>query len=339
MTELPIASHPNPRRDQCRLLALNRVTAEVQYFRFHDILDFFKPGDCLALNISGVFPARILFEQEGKVGELLLQKIPQDGELILAKMQGRWAKRFQKGNKKIRFLKGGEGEIEVFGMNEVEGAYQVKVHSDKPLSSLGEIPLPPYILKAREAAGEARLEDADAQVYQTVYAKVYESLAAPTAGLHWTEPLLKELEVRGVSIARLILHLGFASTIRAVGATEIPEERYEVSVQTAKIINETRQKGGRVFACGTSVVRTLETVCDDSGKIAAGQGATKLFIKEGHKFRAFDALITNFHIPDSTHFMLTQAYAGKNVDLAVIYEKAAVSGFRFFSYGDAMLLY
>lgn len=338
MDDLPIATHPVFPRDHCRLMAVNRESGSQEALYFYDIIRFFKPGDCLILNNSGVFPARILFKQDSREGEVLLQKIPVNGEAVLAKMQGRWAKRLAK-NSAVEFSKGSSGSIEVLGFDEAEGAYRVCVHAQKPLDVLGQMPLPPYIEKRRMDAGEARVEEKDRETYQTVYSQDQKSLAAPTAGLHWTPELLEKVEARGVAVVKITMHLGFASTIRAEGLEELPEESYHVTKEAADCINERRSKGGRVFACGTSVVRTLESIADGAGKIPPAQGLTKLFIKGDYRFRAFDALITNFHIPDSTHFFLTQAFAGSKIDLAALYRQAAQSGFRFYSYGDAMLLF
>ena len=336
--EFQAATHPIAPRDHCRLLVLERGSGKTQVRKFFEILQFFRPGDCLVLNVSGVFPARILFERDGKEGELLLQRVPINGDSVLAKMRSRWAKRLAKSGGKVHFVKGGEGQIQILGFDESAGAYRVRVTSETPLNLLGEVPLPPYILRARSASGSPAVEEIDQESYQTVYAQAKGSLAAPTAGLHWTPELLEQVKAGGVSVAKIILDIGFASVIRAEGLAVLPEERYEISEEAARLINETGRKGGRRIACGTSVARTLESVVDSNREIHSGSGATSLFIKKDFQFRAVDALITNFHLLDSTHFMLTQSFIGSSVDLRSVYTQAAQEGFRFFSYGDAMLI-
>ncbi len=217
------------------------------------------------------------------------------------------------------------------GKREVELALSGDVH--RAIEDFGQVPLPPYI--------EREPEELDSERYQTVYARVAGAVAAPTAGLHFTESLLAGLFSRGVAAARLVLHVGLG-TFRPITAQdadehELEEERYAVSPGAAGTINAARPSGGRIVAVGTTSVRVLETVADADGRVHPGEGATRLFIKPPHEFRCVDALLTNFHLPKSTLLMLVSAFAGREAVLAA-YEEAIREGYRFYSYGDAMLI-
>ncbi|MFC1521491.1 S-adenosylmethionine:tRNA ribosyltransferase-isomerase [Elusimicrobiota bacterium] len=360
-TAFPVAVKATTPRDSCRLLALNRKEGNHFHFNFRDILNFFREGDCLVLNESAVFPARIRFYADGKEGEMLLGNLPHnDNPVVSAKIDGKTLKRLKQANGKVEFAKGGKGILEVLNFDQATRAFKIRILLDikdaaismmkntlnKLVCRLGEVPLPPYILKARQRLGLNPIAQEDPDDYQTVYAQKPGSMACPTAGLHWTRQLLGRLEHHGVTIVKVALDIGFASltTISGNGSSAqapatLPEEKYTLSKQTADKINSTRSMGGRIFACGTSAVRTLETMSYPNGHLDHGSGKTSLFIKPGYTFRCVDAMITNFHLPESTNFLMTQAFVGEKYDLYDIYNNAKEAGYSFFSLGDAMVIY
>ena len=326
-----IAQTPLTDRSASRLLVLNKESGEISHEYFYDIPAHLKPGDCLVMNNTRVIPARLYGCKEGTGGKiefLLLKRLELDKwEVILR--PGKKAKpgsRFEFG--------GGLLRAEVLEVIE-DGNRIVRFEYDgvweEILDKLGEMPLPPYI--------KEKLSDKER--YQTVYSKIEGSAAAPTAGLHFTKELLKKIENMGVETAYLTLHVGLG-TFRPVSVDNVEEhimhsEFYQVSPETAEKINRTRERGGRIIAVGTTSVRTLETVADDDGRMRAASGETSIFIYPGYKFKAVDALITNFHLPESTLVMLVSALAGKE-NIFKAYNTAVREKYRFFSFGDAMLI-
>lgn len=333
LPESSIAQTPAKRRDESRLLVVDRETGELRHRVFSDVVELFEPGDALVVNETRVFPARLRAERPGggAAEVLLLHPVGDDEE--------RWAALVRPGAKLKpgRLLRVGDAmEVEV---EEVlpDGARVVRLRTPLPLQEAleryGEVPLPPYV--KREAT------EADRERYQTVYATERGSVAAPTAGLHFTPELLAALERGGVQIVRLTLHVG-VGTFRPV-ETENPEEhpmhreRYSVSEEAAAAINRLRSAGGAIWAVGTTTVRTLETVAEPEGWVRAGEGWTDIFIRPPYRFRAVDRLITNFHLPRSTLLMLVAAFGGYETVMRA-YEEAVREGYRFYSYGDAMVL-
>ena len=331
--ELPkelIAQTPLSKRDESKLLVLDKETGDVTHKKFYDIIDYLNPGDALVINDTKVIPARIIGEKvdTGAVIELLLLKDLGDTWECLAKPQ-----------KRLKV-----GTIISFGNNDLkakvieikdEGITIVKLIYDgilmEILERLGSMPLPPYI--------HEKLADKDR--YQTVYAKDYGSAAAPTAGLHFTKDLLKRIEEKGVKIVHITLHVGLG-TFRPVMVSDVTKhimhsEHYIVTKEACDILNEVREKGNRIIAVGTTSVRTLETIMQNKTKFEPMVGDTSIFIYPGYKFKAVDALITNFHLPKSTLVMLVSAFASRDKILNA-YKIAIKNDYRFFSFGDAMFI-
>ncbi len=332
--ELPeelIAQDPLEDRASSRLLVLNRNTGEITHGTFRDIKDYLNPGDCLVINDTKVIPARLMGikpDTGAAVEVLLLKRITGDSWECLVK-PGRKARTgaeivfgdgllkgiiedvIEDGNRIIRF--------------EYEGIFE------EILDRLGQMPLPPYITHVLK----------DRNRYQTVYAKNEGSAAAPTAGLHFTNELLKSIEDKGVHIARVTLHVGLG-TFRPVKADRIEEhhmhtESYHIDGVQAEIINNARKNGGRIIAVGTTSCRTLESAAREDGYIPASEGDTDIFIYPGYRFKAIDGLITNFHLPESTLVMLVSAFAGRD-SIMNAYAEAVREKYRFFSFGDAMFI-
>ena len=334
--ELPlelIAQHPSEKREDCRLLVVHRSDHTIEHRRFYDILEYLKPGDCLVMNDSKVLPARLFGTKEGtgaKVEFLLSKRKEGDvWETIV-----RPGKRLHPGNT-VSF---GDGKLraEILDYGP-DGTRIVRFDYDgvflEILEELGRMPLPPYIER------EAELEDKDR--YQTVYCREEGSVAAPTAGLHFTEELLKQVEAKGVSLAFVTLHVGIG-TFRPVKCDVVEEhkmhfEEYTVSQEAADIINGTKARGGRIISVGTTSTRTLESAAGEDGLVKAGSGSTGIFIYPGYRFKVVDSLITNFHLPKSTLLMLISALYDRERILDV-YEVAVKEKYRFFSYGDAMFI-
>ncbi len=333
--ELPqelIAQDPLKDRASSRLLVLDKETGEIEHHVFRDILRCLVPGDCLVLNNTKVIPARLLGvkEETGAAVEVLLLK---------RKEKDIWETLVRPGKKmrpgaKLSFG-GGLLRAEVLEVVE-EGNRLIRFTYEgifeEVLDQLGEMPLPPYITH--------KLQDKNR--YQTVYAKYEGSAAAPTAGLHFTAELLREIEKMGVQIAYVTLHVGLG-TFRPVKEKNILEhhmhsEYYEVSAEAAERINRTKEKGGRVICVGTTSARTIESAADENGRLAACSGNTEIFIYPGYRFRVLDCLLTNFHLPESTLIMLVSALAGREKVLSA-YEEAVREKYRFFSFGDAMFIY
>lgn len=326
-----IAQHPLKERDSSRFMVVDRETGEIEHKVFHDVLDYLEKGDTLVLNNTRVLPARLIGEKEetgGKIEFLLLKRIEGDKWECLAK-PGKRAKVgtvFTFGEGKLKAV---VREIGLEGNRVIEFIYDGIF--EQILDELGQMPLPPYI--------HEKLDDRER--YQTVYSKEKGSAAAPTAGLHFTEELLEKIREKGVNIAFLTLHVGLG-TFRPVKVESIDDhvmhsEYYQLDEENAKIINDTKERGNRVIAVGTTSTRTLETIGSKEGRVKAQSGWTDIFIYPGYKFNIVDALITNFHLPESTLIMLVSALAGKELIMNA-YKKAVEEKYRFFSFGDSMFI-
>ena len=327
-----IAQTPTERRDASRLLVLDRKNGELSHRHFYDILDYIRPEDILVVNSSRVIPARLLGENDkGAPMELLLLRMREGG---LFETLVRPGKRAKVG---ASFLFGGILRAEVVevlpdGNRLVAFTYPDTYHSIyEVLDVVGQMPLPPYITKKLE----------DKSRYQTVYAKQEGSAAAPTAGLHFTEEILDKLRAKGTGYAEVTLHVGLG-TFRPVKVDAITDhlmhaEQFMIDEATAAEINRRRAAGGRIIAVGTTACRVLESVTDEDGIVHAMSGETGIFIYPGYRFRAVDALITNFHLPESTLIMLVSALAGRD-KIMHAYETAVKEKYRFFSFGDAMFI-
>ncbi len=326
-----IAQDPLADRSASRLLVLHKDSGKTEHRVFKDITKYLHTGDCLVLNNTRVIPARLIGKKEetGAAVELLLLK---RREKDIWETLVRPGKKCRQGAKLVF----GEGLLRAEILKTVEEGNRLVQFSydgifEEVLDKLGEMPLPPYITH--------KLSDKNR--YQTVYAKYSGSAAAPTAGLHFTEELLKEIEAMGVETAYVTLHVGLG-TFRPVKADNILEhhmhaEYYEVSEEAAEKINRVKAAGGRVVCVGTTSCRTVESAAGEDGKIRAGSGSTEIFIYPGYRFKVLDALITNFHLPESTLVMLVSALAGREAVLAA-YEEAVREKYRFFSFGDAMYI-
>ena len=325
-----IAQTPIEKRDASRLLVLDKKTGDVSHRHFPDILEYLNEGDCLVLNDSRVIPARLFGQRKtgGAVEVLLLRDLGEN----------KWEALTRPGRKtrtgeEIFF---GDGILKATVRDELEDGKRVVEFSYNGifleiLEKLGEMPLPPYI--------HERLENPER--YQTVYSKNVGSAAAPTAGLHFTDELLSKLKDKGIKTAFVTLHVGLG-TFRPVKAESIEDhimhsEYFEVPDESKKIIEETKANGGRIIAVGTTSCRTLESAFSEDGKLSKSFGNTSIFIYPGYKFKAVDALITNFHLPESTLIMLVSALAGRE-NILNAYNTAIEERYRFFSFGDAMFI-
>lgn len=326
-----IAQDPLEDRSSSRLMVLDKENGNIEHHVFKDIIGYLKAGDCLVINDTKVLPARLYGNKVGtdaRIEVLLLKRRENDVWETLVKP----GKKCKVGTV-ITFgdglLKGEVIDIVEEGNRLIQ--FQYEGIFEEVLDRLGEMPLPPYITH--------KLEDKNR--YQTVYAKYEGSAAAPTAGLHFTKELLEQIEAKGVKIAHVTLHVGLG-TFRPVKVENILEhhmhsEFYMVDEEDAELINTCRANGGRIISVGTTSTRTLETVTDEKGIVHAGSGWTQIFIYPGYQFKAIDCLITNFHLPESTLLMLVSALAGRENVLGA-YEEAVKEKYRFFSFGDAMLI-
>ena len=331
LPEEQIAQVPLTDRTSSRLMVLDKQTGETKHQHFYDIIDYLNEGDCLVLNDTRVIPARLFGARPsgGKVEFLLLTR----------KDEKRWEVLVKPGKKarvgdEIIF---GEGRLKAKVEEIIEDgnrivSFEYEGSFEEVLDQLGEMPLPPYI--------HEKLEDKER--YQTVYSKHEGSAAAPTAGLHFTNELLEKIKEKGIKIAYVTLHVGLG-TFRPVKVEDVLEhemhsEFYQIDEQNAAIINETKKAGGRIISVGTTSTRTLESNADEKGMVRAGSGWTNIFIYPGYTFKCIDALITNFHLPESTLIMLVSALAGKEHTLRA-YNEAVKEGYRFFSFGDAMFIH
>ncbi|MFH1282089.1 MAG: tRNA preQ1(34) S-adenosylmethionine ribosyltransferase-isomerase QueA [bacterium] len=333
-----IAQVPLQKRDECKLLVYDRKKGGVVNEYFHNVLSFLKKDDCLVINETKVLPARFVGKKStgGKM-EILFIKANNAYEIeVLLKPGVRL-------NEKL-FLEE-DNELSVISRTQA-GTYLVRWEGRIPindyLKKFGVMPLPPYIKR--------KSNEVDASYYQTVFASKTGSVAAPTAGLHFSEDLLSKFEKMGVPVARLLLHIGLA-TFKKIKVDDFSSfsmlgEYYEVSKENAEVINNTKKKGGRIIAVGTSVVRTLETVGENNGLVHAESGFSRIFIYPGYVFKVVDALVTNFHLPYSGPLFLTAAFIHNKKDaidesqkiIKNLYEKALEQKYRFYSYGDAMLI-
>lgn len=332
LPERLIAQHPLEQRDASRLLVLNRADGSVTHRHFRDLLEYVQPGDCMVFNNSRVIPARLMGHAVGKT-------TPIEVLLLIDRGDGLWECLTRPGRKAR------EGVELVFGDGlltatvesvQPDGNRLIRFHYDgiflEILDKLGTMPLPPYI--------KEKLDDPER--YQTVYSKTPGSAAAPTAGLHFTPELLEQMKAKGVNLAFVTLHVGLG-TFRPVKEDEITDhvmhsEYYIMDEQTADLINRTREAGGKIWAVGTTATRTLETIADEDGHVRAQSGWTDIFIYPGYRFKAVDHLVTNFHLPESTLMMLISAFATREMVMEA-YRQAIEEEYRFFSFGDSMLLY
>lgn len=332
--ELPqelIAQTPLEQRDNSRLLVMDRQSGLLSHEHFYDLPTHLRPGDTLVLNDSRVLPARLLGHRDptGGAAELLLLKDLGAGQWECLARPGRKLK--PKG--KLSF---GDGELTATVLEDLaEGKKRIQFHYEgiflEVLERLGKMPLPPYIKE----------ELADGERYQTVYSRNTGSAAAPTAGLHFTPELLKQISKMGVDIAYVTLHVGLG-TFRPVSATEISNHHMHselcmISPESATILNETKRRGGRIICVGTTSCRTLESLVEPDGSFKEKSTWTDIFIYPGYQFKAMDGLVTNFHLPESTLVMLVSAFAGREHVLTA-YQTAVEQRYRFFSFGDAMLI-
>ena len=325
-----IAQTPLEQRDTSRLLILNKDTGSTQHKAFYNIIDYLRPGDCLVMNDSRVLPARLLGHRPtgGAVELLLLRDLGEKKWECLAKP----GRKMQVGQTVIF----GNGELTATVTDICEDGNRVVAFEYdgiflEVLERLGKMPLPPYI--------KAELQDQER--YQTVYSKEVGSAAAPTAGLHFTNDLLDDIQQKGIKTAFVTLHVGLG-TFRPVKAEDIDQHHMHselcmISKETADILNETRNNGGRIVCVGTTSCRTLESLVDENGRFTESSKWTDIFIYPGYKFKAMNALITNFHLPESTLVMLVSAFAGREKILNA-YNEAVKEKYRFFSFGDAMFI-
>lgn len=327
-----IAQYPAEKRDESRLLVLDRASGAIAHRRFRDIVAYIPAGDALVVNETRVFPARLLGKRAGGGDAEILLLRPLSGA-------NQWEALVRPGAR----LRAGKQVViaEDFTVDILEvlpdGNRVVRLNTSGDASAAieqhGHIPLPPYMERADEALDRER--------YQTVYARARGSVAAPTAGLHFTAPLLEQLEQNGVHIVKVLLHVG-VGTFRPVevedpAAHVMHEEQYDISAEAAAAINGVKARGGNVWAVGTTVTRTLESAADEQRAVHAGPGATRLFIRPGYRFKVVDHLLTNFHLPRSTLLMLVSALGGYELVMRA-YQEAVAERYRFFSYGDAMLV-
>ena len=336
LPEERIAQYPAEPRDSSRLMVLDRAAGTLEHKHFYDVLDYLREGDVLVVNDSKVIPARLYGYVEGRPEATVELLLLRQRELDLWETLVKPGKRARVGARLVF----GDGMLTATVTDIVEeGNRYVKFDYDRTayanvyeiLHRIGMMPLPPYIT--------ARLQDNDR--YQTVYAREEGSAAAPTAGLHFTKELLERVRAKGVAIAPVMLHVGLG-TFRPVKADRVDEhvmhtEFISVSKESADLINARRAAGGRIVAVGTTSCRTLESVADETGKIHPVSGDTGIFIYPGYRFKAVDALITNFHLPESTLLMLVSAFYNRDAMLGA-YRTAVEEGYRFFSFGDAMLI-
>jgi S-adenosylmethionine:tRNA ribosyltransferase-isomerase len=332
--ELPdelIAQTPLDKRDESRLMVYDRKSGEVLHKRFYEINQFLRPGDALVLNDTKVIPARLIGEKRPGGGKIEL--------LLLRRIQGDLWETLVKPGRKMK-----EGAVVDFGGGILSATVEGRTPGgerlvrftydglfENILDELGEMPLPPYI--------HVKLQEK--QRYQTVYAKHEGSAAAPTAGLHFTPELLQRIRNSGISVTQVLLHVGLG-TFRPVKEEEVArhemhEEYYRIQPEAAALLNAVHSSGGRIIAVGTTCTRVLETVADDAGRIHPGSGKTSIFIYPGYRFKAIDCLVTNFHLPQSTLLMLVSALVGREKALE-LYNLAVAERYRFFSFGDAMLI-
>ena len=332
--ELPkelIAQHPYDKRDEARLMVLDRKTKSIEHKLFKDIIDYLNPGDCLVINNTKVIPARLYGKKDtgAHVEVLLLKRI--EGDI--------WEAMVRPGNKlrpgaKVEF---GDGILKATILEVLEGGNRkVEFEYDgifnEILDKVGMMPLPPYITEASRE---------DNEKYQTVYAKYEGSAAAPTAGLHFTEELLDKIKAKGIKVANVTLHVGIGTfrpvKVEKVEDHEMHSEHYYIKKEDADIINEAKKSGHKIIAVGTTSCRVLESASDENGFVKEIESDTSIFIYPGYKFKCIDNLITNFHLPESTLIMLVSSLASREFILKA-YNEAVKEKYKFFSFGDAMYI-
>lgn len=325
-----IAQHPAQKRDQSRLMLLNKKTGEINHKKFYNIIDYLNNGDVLVLNDTRVMPARIFGHRPEKDESI---------EILLLNHKGDTWETLAKPGKKLKIgteiIFSDELKAEVVDISEDGSRFLKFIYSgifEEILDRLGEMPLPPYI--------QEKLEDKER--YQTVYSKEIGSAAAPTAGLHFTKELLKKIEEKGIEICFITLHVGLG-TFRPVKVEDVTKHKmhsefYIIRDDVAKKINKAKDEGRRIVAVGTTSIRTLESASDDKGYVEAKSGWTDIFIYPPYKFKCVDALITNFHLPESTLIMLVSSLSTREIILNA-YNVAVKEKYRFFSFGDAMFIY
>ena len=339
-----IAQRPNAQRDRSRLLLLDRRTGMLKHENFHMLGDYFESGDVLVLNNTAVIPARLIGRKEtgGKVEVLIsdfadVQKSKDENGSVVCRCLVKASKRSQPGTW-YHF----DPDLKAEVLHADNGSYRIRFYSKEDFESvlkrIGQVPLPPYIRRDQEKTSDID----DHTSYQTVYASQKGAIAAPTAGLHFTTDMLEKLASIGVVVVELTLHIGYG-TFMPVRSADIRQhkmhsERFSISAGAAETINAARRSGKRVIAVGTTCVRTLEHASNSDGEVEFGSGDCDLFIYPGYRFKAVDAMITNFHLPESTLLMLVSAFAGRQ-NVLNAYQEAVRKQYRFFSYGDAMLIY
>jgi len=317
-----IAQYPLKEREKARLMILNKIDGKITHNIFENIDKYLSEKDILVLNNTKVIPARILCRKEtgGKIEIFLLKKLNGKRWNVLIREKGREGTKFHKEELEGKIIKRND-----------DGSFTVEFNTkdNKEIIKYGEVPLPPYIKR--------KPEDIDKIYYQTVYAEKDGSIAAPTAGLHFTERIFEKLRNKGVKIVFITLHMGWYSIkVLKNNDNNVPEEYFEIPQTTAEIINEGKKEGKNIIAVGTGTVRCLESAFEN-GIVVAKKGYTSLFIKPGFKFKIIDGMITNFHLPNSTHIYLVSAFAGINL-IKKAYEEAIRKKYRFYSYGDSMLI-
>lgn len=330
-----IAQQPPERRDAARMLLVDRGSQTWHDSDFTSLPDYLRANDVLVLNNTRVFPARLRGERVpsgGAVELLLLREIEPNLWEALAKP----ARRLQTGAQIV--FGGGISRAEVMGTGDGGTRlikFEVKDDFDRMIDQIGETPLPPYIKREQGST------ESDRERYQTIYADRRGAIAAPTAGLHFSPEVLAKVEARGVRVAQITLHVGYGTfepvRVDDVSQHAVAAESFSIEEQAASLINQARHRGGRIVAVGTTTVRALESACGSNGEIAAGSGSTELTIVPGYRFRVIDALLTNFHLPRSSLLILVSAFAGHDLALAA-YKHAVENRYRFYSYGDCMLI-
>jgi len=343
--ELPetlIAQHPQKPRDHSRLLLLDRKKDQISHHTFYEIYDLLDPSDVLVVNNTKVIPARLLGKKEtgGKVEVLILNNAgwrkPKTSEIgVVCDCLVRASKRPITGTL-IIFDKGLIGEIidchnDIFRLR-----FTCRGDFENILYQIGKVPLPPYIKRP-----DGKITFDDRTSYQTIYASEKGAIAAPTAGLHFTDALFHKIETKGVKIVAVTLHVGYGTflpiRLKDIRQHRIHAEWFSISPTAADLINQSKKDGNRIVAVGTTCVRALESASDDRGAVAAGSGCCDLFIFPGYQFKVIDAMITNFHLPKSTLVMLVSALAGRE-NILTAYQEAIEQKYRFYSYGDAMMI-
>jgi S-adenosylmethionine:tRNA ribosyltransferase-isomerase len=326
-----IAQHPKEERDSCKLLTYNRKTKQITHGIFKDIINYISPGDLLMLNDTKVIPTRLFGKKKtgGRVEIFLVEKIAHNiyKALTKGKLKEKTTVTLKNGIQAQIYKKGKESIV----------CLDYKRNFDETLDEIGEVPLPPYIKRDYGSYNREK----DMSYYQTIFAKKKGAIAAPTAGLHFTQSLLSKIREKGANITYITLHVGIG-TFKPIKEENLEEhkmfpEYFEIEEETARIFNETKKRGKKVFACGTTTVRALEGNITKEGFLKSRKGSTNLFIYPGYKFKSIDALITNFHLPKSTLLLLVSAFAERK-EILRCYKEAIEKRYMFYSFGDAMLI-